>query len=369
MKKIEESLQLILEEAVDLKHPNPNVINVNAEELAEEIEMALMDPEGTSLMIWGAPGIGKTKIVSSVLEAASKPGQPIMRLIDVATPNMAPDDWALPAVKEMETGWQAMDIPKNWLPVWTPTGDPEEDAKRNDAANMGNGGILFFDELSRASSAVQNTCLKLIDERKIGQSRLGDKWVMIAASNREGDDPTSEINFSTALGNRFSQINFVPDFDSWKQWAHGKVDQRILDFLEFNRDDFYTLDDEDESGIFASPRSWAAASESLSRQMQYAKDKGVPLTAKRLTRAIGKNIGKGIAERLAAFLKLMETWSPADLRQVFTDPGKARLPKKAGTGYDLAESAAVLSMLVTTTKDRELTPRRICPISRNILLG
>lgn len=365
LQKVEEALQAILEDKVPLQHPDAKrVPNVDVEGLMTRIRMAMRNPQAAPLLIWGAPGIGKTKIVKGVLEAKGDN----QRLIDVQTSKMAPDDWALPAVKEMKSGgWVAMDVPKNWLPVYTPTGDPEEDKKRNDAANQGEGGIIFFDELSRANDMVQNTCLKVMDERIIGDAVLGDKWVIIAAANREVDDPESEINFGRALGNRFSQINFVPDFESWRGWAIDNVDPRIIDFLEFNLDAFYTLDDEQGQTIFASPRSWANASKSLAALMQDAAEEGYTPTKSQISSVIGSDVGLDIAEKFAAFLRLMESYSKEDLKKILNDPDNARTPKKSGSGYDLAESNALMSLVVTSTKDRELTPEEFENFSKYLV--
>lgn len=216
------------EEVVPLEHEDKNIVNISRDELFDEIEMAMDDPNKKPLMIWGAPGIGKTQIVKTVLSANGGG-----RLIDIQTSKMAPDDWTLPAILPGSNGElpQAIDLPKSWLPVYTPTGDPEKDKELDEMANWGNGGIIFLDELSRASESVQGTCLKLVDERIIGDSKLGSKWTIISASNRAVDDPETLPQWSTALGNRFEQVNYVPDFKSWKEWATGKVDQRIIDFL------------------------------------------------------------------------------------------------------------------------------------------
>lgn len=362
-KSVIEKRRLITNESlnearVPLEHPDKNVPNINRDELYMEIEMAIRDPEGKPLMIWGAPGIGKTEIVKAVLEANSKG-----RLIDVQTSKMAPDDWNLPAIVKMEAGEvKALDIPKSWLPVYKPTGNREIDAKLDRIANGGTededgpGGVIFLDELSRASSSVQNTCLKLIGERIIGDAKLGSKWAIISASNRAGDDPDSVQNFSTALGNRFQQVNYVPDFRSWKEWGMGKIDQRILDFLEFNQEYFYNLDDDPEKSIFASPRTWAAASDSIARVMQYAKDKGIRVTVPMLTRAVGKNVGLDIATEFSTFLRLLESFRKEDIEKVFNSPEEAPLPKKAGSGYDQSEANAIISLLVSSTRGRELTP-------------
>jgi len=353
--KVEESFnadEFLLNEAhIKLEHPDKNVPNVDKRELYRRIRMVLKSPEGKPLMIWGAPGIGKTAIVKAVLAANTKG-----RLIDIQTSKMAPDDWSLPATYKVDDELKARDIPKSWLPVFIKSNDAAEDKRRNDIANMGEGGILFLDELSRASGSVQNTCLKLIDERIIGDAVLGSKWSIISASNRAGDDPEGVQNFSTALGNRFSQVNYIPDFKGWKEWAQDKVDPRILDFLEFNQEYFYTLDDDPEKSIFASPRSWEAASKNIALLMQDAKDEGYKPTIKDITNVVGSDVGMDIATEFQTFLRLLESFKKEDIKEVLTHPDKARMPKKAGSGYDQSEANALLSLVCTSTRGRTITP-------------
>lgn len=339
---------------ITLEHPNSEIPNIDNREMYMYIRMALMDKDHP-ILIWGAPGIGKTEIVNSVLKIIDDS----KRLIDVQTSKMMPDDWALPAIYTNEVGEQfARDIPKTWLPCYIPTGDPEEDKKRDEIANGGNGGIIFLDELSRASSSVQDTCLKLVNERIIGESKLGSKWIIIGAANREDDDPESQMTFSTALNNRFSQYNFVPDFKSWKKWGmkSGKVNQKILDFIEFNEQYFYTLDT-DNPGIFASPRSWTAASRALNLLYRYAEEENYRITENDIVKVIGSNVGVKTAIQFATFFKLLEYYTKDEIRMIFTDPKKVKLPKKAGSGYDLAQSNALVSIAISSTRGRKLTPK------------
>jgi hypothetical protein len=353
----------ITEARVVLEHPDKNVPNVDKQSLFRRIRMALKSPLGKPLMIWGAPGIGKTQIVKAVLNAHTGG-----RLIDIQTAKMAPDDWALPAIYKNEAGeMAAKDIPKSWLPVYIPTGDPEEDARRNEIANMGEGGVIFLDELSRASGSVQNTCLKLVDERIIGEAKLGDKWTILSASNRADDDPDSVQNFSTALGNRFTQVNYVPDFKSWKEWAIDKIDPRIIDFLEFNQEYFYNLDDDPEKSIFASPRSWEAASNNLALLMQDAKDEGYRISSRDVVEVVGSDVGLDIATELGAFLRLLETFRKEDIEKILKNPDKAPLPKKAGTGYDQSEANALISLVITSTRGRELDPQEFTNFAKYLV--
>jgi hypothetical protein len=355
--------KMINESKVPLEHPDKNIPNVNRDELYMEIEMAMHNPEEKALMVWGAPGIGKTQIVKAVLRANTGG-----RLIDVQTSKMAPDDWNLPAIWKNEVGaLEARDLPKSWLPVYKPTGDPEMDKKLDEIANQGEGGILFLDELSRASGSVQNTCLKLVDERTTGDAILGSKWTIIAASNRAGDDPDSVMNFSTALGNRFEQVNYIPEFKNWKEWGIDKIDPRILDFLEFNQEYFYTLEDDPEKSIFASPRSWEGASKAIAKLMNYAKVKNMRVTIPMLTKAIGKNVGMDIATELSTFLRLLESFKKEDIEKILKNPDKAPLPKKAGSGYDQSEANALLSLVISSTRGRELDPQEFSNFAKYLI--
>jgi len=359
------------EAAVPLAHPNKNMQNVNRASLYRWIRIALSNPRGTPLMIWGAPGIGKTQIVEEMVRAKGAG-----RLVDVQTSKMAPDDWALPYIMTKAAGEifdvglkqslpdpknpgrpVAMDIPKSWLPVYIPTGDDEKDAQLDAALGKG---VVFLDELSRAKEEVQNTCLKLVNQRIIGDARIGSQWVIIAASNRTIDDPETLPQWSAALGNRFQNINYVPKYEEWKEWAIGKVDSRLLDFIEFHRDMFYTLDDEETMDTpYASPRSWAAAGESIEALEKDAKQEGYRINTSMIEEVVSASVGKDVGVEVGKFFRLMDTFSKEDIRKVFTSPNKAPLPKKAGTGFDLAEGSAFLSLVISSSKGGELPPKEM----------
>jgi len=352
---------------------------VNVKELMEIIDNKIFDPETAALGIWGAPGIGKTEIVKSVLN--NYDGD--RRLIDIQTTTMVPDDWSLPVIAKDEIAksileasmktealklgfdydefmsdptnpkygdfrkkmdlmnnpaeyLRAIDIPKSWLPVYIPTGDVEEDKRRDQVANGPDnlGGIIFLDELSRASAEVQNTCLKLVQEKQINGALLGSKWFVIAASNREEDeDMDFGITWSNALGNRFEQYNFFPEYKEWREWGTGNIWPSIIQFLDYrNTQFFYTLTDDDvKNQVFASPRSWANASKAIQSMFRKAKERGEPqpridMIGKVLSAYVGTDIGKAFKE----FLHLMKNWSDRDIKMILTDAKKAKMPSSQG---------------------------------------
>ena len=330
------------------------ITNVYSPFLIKRLRLQVRNPKLLPPLIWGAPGIGKTAITKAVIEALG-PGH---RLIDVQTSKMAPDDWTLPAIVNVidaETK-QAIDIPKNWLPVYKPTGDPEKDAKLNDAANWGEGGIIFLDELSRAREEVQNSCLKLVNERIIGDCILGTKWAIIAATNREEDDPEGgQTKIGAALANRFQHFNFVPTVNEWIEWAKNKdIDDRITTFVEFNREHFYLFDS--DAKVNTTPRTWEALSDMLAACQEYG---DIVWTRADLETMMKGTVHAKTVEVFSAFMALIEAIRPEQIKMIFTDPTNAPQPKKAGSGFDVAQANALIGAVCSQSKDMTLKPKEL----------
>ena len=119
------------------------------------------------VFLWGAPGVGKSQIVSQV---AAMRG---MALRDIRAVLLDPVDLrGLPRLTDAGT---AVWCPPAFLPG---AGDPPQ-------------GILFLDELNAAPPLVQAACYQLILDRAIGEYRLPDGWSIVAAGNREKDKAVS----------------------------------------------------------------------------------------------------------------------------------------------------------------------------------
>ena len=94
----------------------------------------------SSLMIWGAPGIGKSSVVQAVAEKNN------FELIDLRISQLAPTDLrGLPVPNEKTASWVSPDF----LPT---------EGK----------GILFLDEINMAPPAVQGIAQQLILDRRVG---------------------------------------------------------------------------------------------------------------------------------------------------------------------------------------------------------
>jgi hypothetical protein len=356
-----------LDEAkVELVHPNAEVQNVNNDELLEQLRDTVEGGEtGKPLLIWGAPGIGKTAIIEAVAKEYYGPNaKKEYRIIDYDLMTMSPEDFFLPAISGKKDGditpqSKATRLPDEFLPVYR-IDDKEGDARVNGID--GKGGILFLDELARCNIRVQNVCLKLSEGRRLGSYVLGSKWVIIAAANREGDDDTGTYSFSSTLGNRFRQVNYAPKFEDWNKWAKDALDAEgslivspeILAFIRFNQDKyFHNLDPQtvDATGgkntIYPSPRQWTNAAIQLKiRERRYGKA-GKKMKDSEIETIVASLVGKDAASAFIGFLRLMQKIDVNEIKAVYENPGKA--PSFAGLSMD-EKNALVASVVFFKNK-------------------
>ena len=282
------------------------MISINDEDLVNEVKMTASDPQAhynkvdndtlirmikarvtnpnlAPLLIWGAPGIGKTAIMNSVVEAIRGgkvkgiPGNPEYQLIVKTLSNETPENFTLPMYIKVNGEKRATDVPKTWMPVYRPTGNPEIDKQLDDACGSG---MLFIDELSRASAQVLNIILPLVNERNFNGYKLGSHWTIICASNRMEDELAGQSQIGNALANRFGQVFYEPTLNSWKKWAENQkfISPLLLQWMGLPQDSgeiskysggkyFYwdpnEESDNDTSSIMCTPRSWTKAMEAI----------------------------------------------------------------------------------------------------------
>lgn len=349
-----------LNEMVKLEHPDTKAfakLNVDYAQLSKAIKVAILKPTSKPLMIWGAPGIGKTAIVNSVLKEVKGQNS---RLIDLPLATMTEDELFLPDYKLDEAGQRigVRSLPHTYIPCYLPTGDPKKDKELD--ANCGEG-VIFFDELSRAKPQMMNVCLKLIHERKLGEYLIGSGWSIISASNRIEDDPQTNSELSTALGNRFRQVNYAPTFKSWRAWAEkqGYISQDILNWLELNEKYFYMLDDEADytQTLFPSPRSWDAACQTLADYVETGVLEGFDVfqmyqsDPDEVELVIASEVGSEAAAGFMEYLKIKATVDVEKLKLVWTNPAKAPLPPKKGAGYKLSHAYIYITTIASFMKD------------------
>jgi len=134
-----------------------------------------------------------------------------------------------------------------------------------DTTRHGPSGILFLDEITSAPPTVTAAAYQLILDRRLGEYRAPEGWVIFAAGNRYGDRGVTYV-MPTPLANRFTHYEVEPNLEDWVAWAHAAaIDSRVIAFLRFRPDLLFDFDLAHNPVAFPSPRSWEYAHRALAK--------------------------------------------------------------------------------------------------------
>lgn len=350
------------------KTQDPQITDVDATQLKEELEYHFANPEtGRPLLIWGAPGIGKTSVVKNF--GLKDIGVPV---IEVILSLMEPTDVAgLPgAEKDVD-----FDVKRsvNYLPMIWPLDNGDKEIVREDGTKEkipGKGGIIFLDEINRAHPSVQAAMLKVVLDREIASAnyKIPSKWLILAAANRPEDEPGAMIRpMSFALANRFAQVNFISDPLTWTKWARGRKEADLSDevvaFVELMQDYFYVLpgglvSGDIETTMGVTPRAWEYAAREYKERRDSQKAKGGDISAETTRLIFDKHVGKKVSSVITDFLETMKVWPIDRIEKIFTDPDNdnAKLPMSSNTGkIDLRKGYSIMYLASKYKAGQQLT--------------
>ena len=344
-------------------------------------------PNSNPLLIWGAPGIGKTAIVRSLKELVKSETGKEINILSVNGGNLGPDDFTMPASiartlrsgdsEDMDSagfrggysGDIIKDLPKTWLPVYDINDDNADKlrmiangAKMNEKGEVtedGPGGIFFIDEFSRMSPAGINALMQTPTSRNIGSNStltFGDRWVIICAANSKSDMARSlqseALELEAATKTRFDHCNFVPNPENWIKWATSESKRRpgrknILNEIvlyiedEVNKGkasnsvgDFYEMYSHPRGTAngkkgTACPRTWEAFSEKLIAQCLENKfgvryESVASIPKAKLIEMGAGILGQDVIERFADFMAKFSGFTPKDAQNVWAKGDNAQ---------------------------------------------
>lgn len=199
-----------------------------------------------SILILGAPGIGKSQISQNVARKRN------CKFIDFRLLTMSETDLkGIPFPSEDNK--KAIFLHPDIFP------DEERDGKE---------GILLLEELTSANRNLMSTMYQLVLDRQLGTYRLPDGWLVVATGNREEDYGEFYI-MPAPLADRFLIFELANSgsafVDDWITWAYkNDIAVEIIAYVRKFSNSLHDFEPElhDEGMlIFPTPRSWASLSD------------------------------------------------------------------------------------------------------------
>ncbi len=278
------------------------------------------------VLIWGEPGIGKTASLTHLATSLELP------LTTVIASVHEPSDFSgLPIVGEDPAVQGVPMAPPQWAVEIVRAGR----------------GLLFLDELSTATPAVQAALLRVVLERRVGALQLPPGVRIVAAANPRAS-AADGWELSPPLANRFVHLYWAHEQEVvvrglggvWPRAELPRLDgQRLPEAVEFARRVvcgflearpklIHRLPSTEtrRGGAWPSPRSWEAALTLLA----FATAAGVSRDV--LALLVRGVVGDGPGLELLAHLDRMDLPDP---EMLLADPAAAELPQRG----DLRQAA------------------------------
>ncbi len=232
-----------------------NVPSLDVEKTVEELSNAFCTVINNhlpikiipSVMLWGAPGVGKSQAIRQIAKNIEENTSKKVFVTDVRLLLFNPIDLrGIPTANNDKT-----------LAIWLKPKIFNMDESK-DVVN-----ILFLDEISAAPQSIQAAAYQITLDRVIGEHKLPDNCIVIAAGNRTTDKSVA-YKMPKALANRLLHIEVESNFLSWKKWAQkNNINDNVIGFLTFKPNYLSRLDTSSDDLAFPTPRSWEMVSNVL----------------------------------------------------------------------------------------------------------
>lgn len=266
-----------------------------------------------SVMLWGSPGIGKSQGVRQIAKAISEATGKKTIVTDVRLLLFNPIDLrGIPTANADKT-----------LAVWL----KPQIFQMDESPDIIN--ILFLDEISAAPQSVQAAAYQITLDRVVGEHRLPENCIVIAAGNRTTDKSVA-FKMPKALANRLLHIEIEGSFKSWREWAiTAGINKKVIGFLSFRQDYLMRFDSSSDDLAFATPRSWEMVSNILNN---------VDDDVEKMYSLIAGLVGTGAAAEFRTWTKVYNDLPNID--DIF-DGKTSKLPTSTDVMYALISSMSV----------------------------
>lgn len=296
------------------------------------------------LFLVGAPGIGKTAIVS---QAASELG---ISLVSYSmTHHTRQSAIGLPFIEHKKYQGQEFDVSVYTLSeIIASVYENMEKSGRKE-------GILFLDEINCVSETLAPSMLQFLQYKTFGNHMLPEGWIVVTAGNPTEFNRNARM-FDIATLDRLKVMQVEPDYEAWKDYAAAySVHRAILSFLEIHPEDFFHVETTVDGKSYVTPRGW----EDLSQAMYLYEEKNYPVDETLIGQYLhNEHITNDFAVFYALYKKYQQEYDiPAMLKGSVSKEIKERIKHAS---FDEKISVTDLMLDRITTKIHQETETESC---------
>lgn len=294
------------------------LIRTNVSALKDNPENAATIPP---LMVWGAPGCGKSTVIKSVAKELG------IGFIDIRLAQREPVDL------------KGLPVPNNEKKSveWFITGDLPRDPDSR--------GIILFDEITAADRSLQVAAYELILDRRLGENySIPTGWYIIGAGNRVEDRAVS-TTMSSALANRFMHVELDSNWEQWTRWAtRNDIHPSVTGFLAYRPEYLFHQEGENLERGWPTPRAW----ERVSRMLNIHAGTEEDMIRTIVYGLVGNRAGVEFVE----FHKINKNFG--SILQMMVDPkAKIIIPEEPDRKYALCSAVTYLIWRGETEEDQK----------------
>lgn len=298
----------------------------NAKKLIKQVFLRQIETgHRFAIHLVSGPGLGKSSIVKQLsVELGKELKVPFANLEFFLNSKEAPDVGGY--------GLPDEDVDGSKIMAWTraPWMPRKDDPKH---------GFVFLDEFKQSQHDVQKVSAELLLNGKVNASQLPITYMVLAASNRDGD--RSGVNRELAfVTNRTMEINIEPHLDSWVEWAEKEgIHWGFVAYAKRRPGVIFQDKVPEKAGPFCTPRSFVAASKLYEH-----------IDGELFVEAAGGLIGEGAAAELVAFMRVVDELP--EFEEIVKDPKGVKVP-----GIDRPDALYACMQMVA----HEVTPDTATP--------
>lgn len=251
------------------------------------------------LFLVGAPGIGKTAVVSQVAHELG------IGLVSYSmTHHTRQSALGLPFIVHRTFDGQEYDVSEYTMSeIIASVYEYQEKTGLQQ-------GILFLDEINCVSETLYPSMLQFLQAKTFGRHRVPDGWIVVCAGNPP-EYNKSVYEFDIVTLDRLRKIDVEPNLEAWLDYARAqKVHPAILSYLQTRETDFYSVESTPEGKRFVTARAWV----DLSRVVKLYEMKGITVNRTLIQQFLQNDaIADRFAQYYALFSKYRSDYQIADI--------------------------------------------------------